>query len=224
MNYCLYDKYLRFKEYDYNEPLKSAIMELHINFTKPNEAFKNGEIIYQSIDGKAPKTSITLDMMFDFYCNPKSDFEIHCFLAFCALKSIIQRQEYIKTDFKYLVSRMSGNSKKNEVIDPLLNRYEFKDDRYQRNKLIRELRLSWGLKYIAGNKDFKVRGFYASFTMQEKDLAVIAVKANRKYKLNKLKQKTDEAIKYANEQIQKESLQENIKNDASNSLQDIDKK
>jgi len=187
MYYCLYDKYLRLKGFNYNEPLKYAIIELNIPFTDPNEAFKNGKKIYQSIDEKAPKASISMDMLFNFYCNPKSDFEIHCFLAFCALKSIIQRQKYKKTNFNYLLSRMSGNSKKKEGIDPLLKRYESKKERYQRNKLITELRLSWGLKYIAGNKDFKVRGFYASFTMQEKDLAVIALKGNRKYKLNILK-------------------------------------
>ncbi len=220
MDYCLYDKYIRFqKSYSYN-PMNDALNKLNIKFYDVEESWQNGKLLYDSIDEKAPKTSINKEMMFDFYKNKKSDFEIHCFLAFCALKSIIQKQVYKRTGYDYLFSRMSGNNKKGEDLDPLLKRYT---SRYQRNKLINELRLSWGLNYVAGNRDMGVRGFYVSFTMPLDTLALIAVRKNKKYKLKKLENEKKEAMMRAVEQVMNEPLPANIKKNATSDEQIIDK-
>lgn len=223
MNYCLYDKYIRFeKSYSYN-PMNDALNDVGINFgdtANIKKSWQNGKMLYDSIDEKFPKTSINKEMMFDFYKNKKSEFEIVCFLAFCALKSIIQRQVYKSTGNDYLFSRMSGNNKKGEDIDPLLKRYK---GRYQRDKLINELRLSWGLKYVAGNRDMGVRGFYVSFTMPINSLALIAVRNNKKYKLEKLEKEKKEAMMRAVEQVKNEPLPANIKNNATSDEQNIDK-
>jgi hypothetical protein len=202
MDYCLYDEIIRQKiAYSYN-PINDALNKLSIKFVNVNDSIEIGQMIFDSIDLKAPKTSINLEMMFDFYKNKKSEFEIVCFLAFSALKSIIQKQKFKKITNEYLLSRMSGNSKSNEEINTLLERYAC---RYQLNKIKDELQLNWGLKYYA----VKTRGFYVSFTVDIETLALIAERKNKKYKLKRIKERTKEASIKAKERIISESFQAN---------------
>lgn len=202
MDYCLYDEINRQKiAYSYN-PINDALNKLSIKFGNVNYSIDIGQMLFDSIDLKAPKTSINLEMMFDFYKNKKSEFEIVCFLAFSALKSIIQTQELKKITNEYLLSRMSGNSKTGEDINHLLLKYT---SRYQLNKIKDELQLNWGLKYYA----IKTRGFYVSFTVDIETLALIAERKNKKYKLKQIKERTKEASIKAKERIISESLPAN---------------
>lgn len=216
MDYCLYDKYLRFQKLHKYSPIDDAVDSLGIKYANIKKSIKDGKILYDSIDEKSPKTSVNEEMIFDFYKNKKSEFEVVCFLAFSALKSIIQKQQCKRITNEYLLSRMSGNSKTGEDIHPLLRRYT---SRYQLNKVKIELQLNWGLKYYA----VKTRGFYASFTMPIKALALIAVRNNKKYKLKKLEDEIKEATMKAIEQVMKEPLPANIKKNATSEEQNIDK-
>lgn len=81
-------------------------------------------------------------MIFDFYKNHKTEFEIVVFLAFAAIRSILQKQPYTKITNEYLIGRMSGNSGKGEPVNPLLVKYT---SRYRLDKIKNELQLSWGL-------------------------------------------------------------------------------
>ncbi|MBK6936360.1 MAG: hypothetical protein IPH18_05365 [Chitinophagaceae bacterium] len=81
-------------------------------------------MLYKSLPPKSPKTSINTEMIFDCYKNEKSEFEIVAFLAFAAIRSILQKQSYSKITNEYLIGRMSGNSGKGEPINLGLIKYK----------------------------------------------------------------------------------------------------
>lgn len=197
MFYCLYYQYLREVKNESDNPLNKAADYIGINFSNINKASNTGKSLYESIPKNAPLTSITRDMIFDFYENDKTQFEVVCFLAFAALKSIIQDQGYKKMTNEYLFSRMSGNSKGKADIDPTLK--PFFTSRYQLDKIKQELQLNWGLKYYA----MKSRGFYVSFTKSLTELAKIAEKNNKAYKLKQLKDMKQQARRRAIEELSK---------------------
>jgi hypothetical protein len=197
IDYCFYDQFIRLQKSHSYDPVNDAMDKLGIDFNNVQKALKKGKILYDSIDNKLAKTSIRKGMIFDFFSNKKSEYDVVCFLAFASLKSIIQKQGYKKITNDYLLSRMSGNSKNSKDINPLLKKYS---TRYQLDKIKTELQLNWGLKYYAD----KSRGFYVSFTMPLNALALIAERNNKMYKLKLLKNKKKEAMEKAKEQIMKE--------------------
>jgi hypothetical protein len=205
MYYCLFDSYLRFENEDSDDPLDDALKKLRIDFKDAEKSINHGEDIYYSIDQKCPKTSISLKMMNEFYFNKKTEFEVVCFLAFSALKSIIQQQVYKNIKNNYLLSRMSGNSTTSEDIDPLLKHYA---SRYQLDKIKKELQLYWGLNYYA----VRTRGFYVSFSMELIDLAVIAERKNKSYQLKKLQNEIKDASIQAKEKVMSEPFHAKMKN------------
>jgi hypothetical protein len=209
MKYCLYYQFHLNCERHISNPLKNASNHLGIIYHDTDESLNDGSMLYDSINDNAPKTSISKEMLFDFLKNNKSEFEIVCFIAFASLKSIIQKQVYKKITNEYLLNRMSGNSKSGAPINPLLKKYS---NRYQLDKIKTELQLNWGLKYYA----VKTRGFYASFTMPLNELALIAERKNRSYKLKLLKEKIKEASRQAKEQVMKEKLPVIISNELDN--------
>lgn len=216
MDYCLYDEILRQQRSGSYNPINDAFDKLPIKWYNEKKSIKNGQLLFDSIDENAPKTSINFDMIFDIYKNKKSEFEIVCFIAFSAIKSIIQKQKFKKITNEYLLSRMSGYSKTCKDINPLLKKYA---SRYQLTKIKEELQLSWGLKYYA----VKTRGFYVSFAMPLNTLAIMAERNNRKYKLKKLDNEIKEARMRAIEQVMREPLHANIKTKNVNDEQNIDK-
>lgn len=186
MNYCLYDYCQR------NTGIKESLIYdagkfYGITWGNNNKAYEKGKIIYNSIPKKSPKTSINTDMIFDFYKNEKSEFEIVVFLAFAAIRSILQIQAYSKITNDYLIGRMSGNNGKGEPVNPLLTNYT---SRYQLDKIKKELQLNWGLKLYA----FHTRGFYVSFIHEIEALIREAEKKRKKYKEKELAKKKYEAL------------------------------
>jgi len=196
IDYCLYYQYQRHKENESDDPLNEAADSLGITFKYIDKALKAGKSLYETNPKNSPLTSITKDMIFDFYENDKTQFEIVCFLSFAALKSIIQDQGYKKMTNEYLLSRMSGNSKSKADIDPTLKPFT---SRYQLDKIKQELQLNWGLKYYS----MKTRGFYVSFTMSLTELAKIAEKNNKAYKLKRLNELKQQARRKAIEELSK---------------------
>lgn len=198
MCYCFYYQFMLHQ--NSTNPIESASNYLGISFPDSKNSLGKGANLYNSIHEKAPKTSISKEMIFDFYINKKTEFEVVCFIAFASLKSIIQRQVYKKITNEYLLSRMSGNSNidKEKEIHPLLKKYS---NRYQLDKIKTELQLNWGLKYYA----LRSRGFYVSFSMSLNELALIAERKSKVYKLKLLKKIKLEASRNAIEKLNKES-------------------
>lgn len=185
MNYCLYDRSLSFEGSREEKIIQSAEL-LGIKFNNKEKAFKNGELIYNSIPVNAPKSSISIEMAFDFYKNEKTEFEIACFLAFAAIKSILQRQPYSRITNDYLLGRMAGNSKAGEPLNDFVFKYS---NRYQLDKIKSELQRNWGLKMYCG----KMRGFYVSFNVSIEQLIFYVETRKKKHKDSLLKQQISEA-------------------------------
>ena len=68
-------------------------------------------------DLKTPNVSINSDILWDFYKNKKTEFDIACFCAFCAIKSILGSKEYVKSNKGMVIARMFGDAKQNVKIE-----------------------------------------------------------------------------------------------------------
>ena len=168
--------------------IKEASIYFGINYSA--NAFNNGKLLYESIPERSPKTSISKKMVFEFYMEDKTVFEIVTFLAFAAIRSIIQKQGYSKISNQYLLSRMSGNSLK---VEPIISSLLIYNNRYQLDKIKEELQLNWGLKLYAQ----AMRGYYVSFRLELHELIEQAELRRTKSRLNKLKEDKKEAYRIA---------------------------
>ncbi len=167
-------------------------------------AFTRGEVLYNSFD-RPVLVSVNKDVIFDFYKNPKTDFEIAVFCAFCGLRSIIGRKPFAKTNNGLLLARMFGYATAKE-FEALRHKPAYYKDyfsttqkvRYQLTEKIikRELSLSWGLKYYSNHS----KGFYVSFSLEFESL-VLHAEHSRKSSL--LKQQQEEQ-KRVIEQVKKQ--------------------
>lgn len=171
MDYCLY------AEYDKNgyEDIKQATEDLGITYHNLNKAFENGKILFDSISKNSPKSSVSKDLIFEFYKDEKTEFENVCFMAYIAFRSIIQKQAYTKATNEYLLNRIAGNNAKGGVLPEWLLFYS---NEYQINKIKKTLELKFGLKYYA----FYTRGFWFSFSLELDKLVLVAEKNRAKYK------------------------------------------
>lgn len=190
MCYCLFEKGRNYRPLAKRELMKLGADELKITFGNIGQAYDRGEAIWNSVPSKSPKVSITKKMVFDFYDNHKTEFEIVTFLAFAALKSIIQQQAYIKVTNDYLLGRMAGNAKRGELMPEWIKKYS---SRYQLDKVKKELQLSWGLKLYS----YHVRGFYVSFKLDLETLIYYAESKRKKFKEKQLAQQKKEAKEMA---------------------------
>ena len=187
MFYCLYD-YCKDKQGTQTNLIKEAEKHFEIVYSNKKEAYDTGKILYDCVPDKCPKTSIRKDTIFDFYKNNKTEFEVITFLAFAALRSILQRQPYTKITNEYLIGRMAGNSTAGEPLPNDLFKY---NNRYQLDKIKLELQLSWGLKLYS----YKNRGYYVSFSLEIFQLIKCAELKRKSRKEKELKQKKDDARK-----------------------------
>jgi len=188
-SYCLYS-YVHSENDNVEVCAKEFETAASITFSNLKNAIANGEQLFKSIPVKSPKTSISKGMMFDFFKNDKSEFEIICFIAFAAIRSILQMQPYVKITNDYLIGRMSGNSKKGEEVSCFIEKY---NNRYQLDKIKNELQHNWGLKLYARH----TRGFYVSFTLSIEKLIYHAELKRKSYRDKELKRKKEGALQAA---------------------------
>lgn len=158
-----------------------------------HKVYESGRKLFNLIPSRSPMTSINKDIVFDFYINSKTEFEILCFLAFAAIRSILQTKPYVRITNEYLLARMAGYSAKND--DPLPEPLMKYCNRYQLEKIKTELQNYWGLVYYARY----TRGFYISFkkkmTFEE---LVFKVEERRKSTIEKNRKKQQQqAVKKA---------------------------
>lgn len=166
---------------------------------KPDEAFSRGRELYDSFT-RPVLVSVNTSVILDFLYNPKTDFDIAVFCAFCGIRSIIGTKSYASTNNGLLLARMFGYATTNEfeVLNPKPKYYqdffEAEDKtkqkeriRYQLTERIirKELEFNWGLKYYSK----QLKGFYVSFKL---NFSTLVHCAETKRKSNILKQKRAE--------------------------------
>ena len=186
-NYCLFERCISMVGTQ-DEQIKVAAKDLKVKFGNAKKSYEEGRILFDTIPTNSPKTSIRHDMLFDYYGNSKTEFEVITFIAFAAIRSILQRQPYTKITNEYLIGRMAGNNKPGEPIPDGILKY---NNRYQLDKIKLDLQLNWGLK-LYGNH---TRGFYVSFSMSLESLIKQAELRRKKYKLKGLQRQKEDAKK-----------------------------
>lgn len=85
--------------------LQKASELIPVSYGDLNNSYQAGWRINCGLPLKNPKTSVDVDIMFQFLKEEKSETEIMCFLFFCAVRSIIQKDNYKKTCYKGIGDR-----------------------------------------------------------------------------------------------------------------------
>lgn len=119
-DYAVY-KHSQTLEYgDELEKMKDAAKFFEINFGNIKGAISMAKGLQTNnlYDLKAPNASINIAILWDYYNNKKTEFDIACFCAFCAIKSILGSKDYVKTNKGMILVRMFGESKVSNVSFP----------------------------------------------------------------------------------------------------------
>jgi hypothetical protein len=136
-----------------------------------------GEMLIDAKDKTRPDLitiSIPADKAVEFLTNQKTELEAASLLAYCALRSVVGKQLFAKTSKTQVLSKMAGNRTREsqKVLPEWLQKYE---TRYYFEKIKFELEQNWGVEFYG----LFVRGFYASFLLDQKVL-VKTVETHRK--------------------------------------------
>lgn len=189
----LYSKTLN--EGDEIRKFKDAADYLGVIYNTPiNEIIRKAREILSNTEG-FPVVGIEMGMLFDYYKNPKKEFEVVCFGAFLGVKSIIGKKPYAKTNKEMIFARMFGFKSPKELPETLTPFQKKYHTRWQMDKILNELRLNWNLKKLWNNN----RGIYVSFDLSLEQLAKIAVSDKAKLKLKQLAEEERNAIEKAKE-------------------------
>jgi hypothetical protein len=197
MSYCGYVQAIK-ESGSEQQRMEKAGRYFELTWGNLKTAYNAGQQIFNQIPPRSPMTSLNKDIVFDFYINSKTEFEIVCFLAFAAIRSILQTKPYVRITNEYMLARMAGrNTAKDYMPLPeLLMKY---CNRYQLEKIKTELQNFWGLLYYARY----TRGFYVSFKkkMTFEDL-VFEVEKRRKRIIEKNRKKEQQqAVRKAFEKL-----------------------
>lgn len=141
---------------------------------------QRGESLLCEFEDAKVYVGISTDIFWSFYNENKTDFEWECLVAFLALKSILGKKTYCKTNNGLLYARMSGHDSLNDGSITL--------SRFHRDKIICELENNWGLKYYSRY----TKGFYFGFDIGINDLVF---EAEKRRKSTKEKLRNDEKKK-----------------------------
>jgi hypothetical protein len=127
--------------------------------------------------------------MWDYHDNTKSEYQIDCFRAFCATRSIIGEKSYCKTNKALIYARMFGFASP-KVLPSKMPKVQAKYAvRYHMDKVLLSLQNDWYLKLTSDNS----RGMYISYEMTLKDLMLQELKAKKSTKDAQLKTAKTEA-------------------------------
>lgn len=210
MDYAIYKHSLKMELGTEKDRMQAALKYYAIKPGDLKRMTDNGKMLNNSIPERNPLTSINTNMIFDFYKNYKTEFDISCFLAFAAIKSILGKKDYCKTNKELIIARIFGYNSINDLqysnIKPdrynkdKTKKYELflkYSKRYQIDKILNQLQTDWNLRLFSSH----CRGFYLSFGLSLEQLAKINIEAKKSTKLNELRNAKKEALKAAKESL-----------------------
>lgn len=175
---------------------------------RPEAVLSNGLKIDSKGAGK-PYAMVTTSVIFDYYKNEKSEFDLMQFAAHAALVSIIGEKPYCKTNKGMILSRMFGYASQKAVPDPIPAHiaplYKKYQNRYHMDKLLNKLKSSWyWLFYATYTRGLYMARYQSAYdcetTLKRLILIVETNKENRR--LNELKLKTNEIRKQVIKELQ----------------------
>ncbi len=192
MEYACYVKYAEV------EDIKEVENYFQLTFANKEATLKDGKALFDKYGKNCTMVSVNGAIVFEFYKNPKTEFEIATFLAFCGLRSILGTKTYTKTNNEHLIARMAGYGTYREFEEAAVNNYfeNFSTPqkiRYQLTERIirQELGFSWGLEYYSSQS----RGFCFSFVIPHDKLVEAVEKSKKSYKLKEKKTSEKETIR-----------------------------
>jgi hypothetical protein len=163
------------------------------------QSLKIGKEIEKQIQAGEPQPMISKSLLFDFRDKEKSEFDLIQLVAYIAIKSILGKKQYAKTNKNHIVSRMFGYpsikhlpDKQKPGLKELIEKYSC---RYHIDKVLLNLELNWKIITYSNN----IRGMYVA--MENKisidALALIAETKKQTAKVEALKQQKKEATQKA---------------------------
>jgi hypothetical protein len=192
MDYAIYRKCLD-EEGAKHIRIKKSASFYGITLGDYDNTYQNGEQLYRSTPENTPITAINKDILFDYYKNHKTEYEIICLCAFLAIKSIIGPKPYAKVTNKYLLTRMAGYASIKDAPAELPDTILKYSTRKRLNTLKFDLMEAWGVKIYARH----TRGWYVSIKTDINSLVLEAEKQRKTYRVKHFKEQEQEAIRQA---------------------------
>jgi hypothetical protein len=174
-------------EGDQRKQTKDALKFLNVTAGDSERSMINGRSISGRYPENSPIVGIGTEMFFDFYKNAKTEFDVSCLAAFLAIRSILGKKPYCKTNKQLIHARMFGYVSTKDVptkLSPQEAKYKL---RWHMDKILIELQLNWHLKLYAGHQ----RGMCVSFDLELPELVKMVEKSkyiNRISEFRKTKQ------------------------------------
>lgn len=175
------------------ERMKDAADYFGVTLGNTSRTVNNGKYLLSVTKDKAVITGINRKMLFDFYNNKKSEFEIVTLLAFLAIKSILGKKTFCRITGDFLLCRMAGYGSGSEMseMEGLPAQLEKYKSRWHLDRLKTELRNQYGLKTYGRY----TKGFFVTFDLTEEQLMEEVEKKRKKYIEKTHKEQSNEALK-----------------------------
>ncbi|ALR31246.1 hypothetical protein ATE47_12265 [Chryseobacterium sp. IHB B 17019] len=185
------------------ERFKRSASWLNVKLANVDYALSRGKQLHSKYRNSKVYTGLNTDIFWDFYKNDKTDYIWECLFTFLALKSIIGKKQYAKTNNQMMFTRMAGKEKVKDYL--ALKGFDF--TRYHLDKIKTELQINWGLKYYSRY----TKGFYVGFDIDLKELVFEAEKRKESMKINLLKESKKSALNIALEKIKVSTTLQQLK-------------
>ncbi len=175
IDYCIYKHSLSL-EGTADTRMKAASHYFGVALGNVSRSLRDGRELYDSMPTRPAMTGINKDLLFEFYKEDKTDFEIASLIAFLAIKSILGKKSYSRITNEYLLCRMAGYNSKQDLreLPEYLTPYR---KRRGLNRIKMELQRSYGLKIYARY----TRGFFVSFSLTLEELIKEVEMKRKKY-------------------------------------------
>lgn len=147
-------------------------------------SYERGAELLEEFEKSKVFVGISTEIFWNFYQNEKTQFEWECLVAFLALKSILGKKTFCKSNNALLYARMSGNESVTDLHSLTLSRFH-------RDKIILKLEIEWNLKYYSRY----TKGFYFGIDTTLQDLIFFAEDRRESFKAKELKKSKDEILK-----------------------------
>lgn len=189
LDYSVYRMTLDYEFGDEEEMIASSKKYFGISGGNNLATYENGKEIFESIETKSPMVGMKKEIFFDYYKNPKTEFQKATLLAHLAIRSILKKKSYCKVTNLFLWSRMDGKTHAVDDIWELSPSIRNFTNNYQTRKLKAELKDNWFL--VEYSK--RTRGWYVSYNMSLTDLIFQVEKRKKKNRDEKRKQDEKDA-------------------------------
>jgi len=191
INYSIFANFLKLSDGTEIDRIIASANYFRVTLGDPERTLETGETLFYSLPNGLPICSVAIRLVWKFRNEDKTEFEIACFLAFAALKSIIGTKPFVKTTNEFLLARMGGFASKIDVSELLPEPLAKYATRRKLDKIKFDLKENWNVNIYA----FRTRGFYVSIDkIFSLDRLVLEAEKNRiKFKVKQQQNKISEA-------------------------------